>query len=134
MIGIVPCIKHATYQTLDAQGQSKYSMCKCPDDAANYDFYTLHIRAPSTAANADGNAELKILVDCLKLAGQYRSAKLLEKHKLTTDITAKEQVKNLVAIPTIAVPHIQKIVPGPKRLIARATPAMLPIPMVPDIA
>ena len=46
-------------------------------------------------------------------------------------MTAKEQVKNLVAIPSIAVIHIQKIAPGPPIWIANATPAMLPIPMVP---
>ena len=49
-------------------------------------------------------------------------------------ITAREQVKNFVAIPTMAVTHIQKIVPGPNRLIARATPAMFPMPIVPAIA
>ena len=49
-------------------------------------------------------------------------------------MTDKVQVKNLVAIPTIAVSHIQKIAPGPANLIAMATPAMLPKPMVPDKA
>ena len=41
-------------------------------------------------------------------------------------------MKNFVAIPIIAVTHIQKIDPGPAIEIARATPAMLPNPIVPD--
>lgn len=49
-------------------------------------------------------------------------------------MTASEQVKNLVAIPTIAVIHIQKIAPGPPTVMARATPPMLPIPTVPASA
>ena len=42
-----------------------------------------------------------------------------------------EQVKNLVAIPTKAQTHIQKIAPGPPVWIATATPAMFAIPIVP---
>ena len=49
-------------------------------------------------------------------------------------ITDKVQVKNLVAIPTIAVIHIQKITPGPPYPIARATPEIFPRPIVPDNA
>ena len=41
-------------------------------------------------------------------------------------------VKNFVAIPIIAVTHIQNIEPGPAIEIARATPAMFPSPIVPD--
>ena len=47
-------------------------------------------------------------------------------------ITDKVQVKNFVAIPMIAVTHIQKIEPGPATEIASATPAILPNPIVPD--
>ena len=49
-------------------------------------------------------------------------------------ITASVQVKNLVAMPTMAVIHIQKMAPGPPMTMASATPAMLPIPMVPASA
>ena len=45
-----------------------------------------------------------------------------------------EQVKNLVAIPTRALIHIQNNAPGPPRDIATATPAILPIPTVLDKA
>ena len=48
------------------------------------------------------------------------------------NITDRVHVKNFVAIPIIAVTHIQKIDPGPAIEIARATPAMLPNPIVPD--
>ena len=41
-------------------------------------------------------------------------------------------MKNFVAIPIIAVTHIQKIDPGPAIEIARATPAMFPNPIVPE--
>ena len=41
-----------------------------------------------------------------------------------------EQVKNLVAIPTIALIHIQNNAPGPPRDMATATPAIFPIPTV----
>ena len=40
----------------------------------------------------------------------------------------------LVAIPTAAVTHIQKSAPGPPQWMARATPAMFPIPTVADSA
>src|SRR5690606_40671709 len=43
---------------------------------------------------------------------------------------AKEQVKYLVAIPTNADTHIQKIAPGPPMLMAKATPLMFPKPTV----
>ena len=46
----------------------------------------------------------------------------------------REQVKNLVAIPTRALIHIQNSAPGPPRDIATATPAILPIPTVLDKA
>ena len=46
-------------------------------------------------------------------------------------ITASEQVKNLVAMPITAVTHIQKMAPGPPMVMARATPPMLLVPMVP---
>ncbi len=41
-----------------------------------------------------------------------------------------EQVKNFVAIPTMALSHIQKIAPGPPTVIAMATPEMFPMPIV----
>ena len=44
--------------------------------------------------------------------------------------TANVQVKNFVDIPKIAVTHIQNNAPGPPIVIATATPAKLPIPMV----
>ena len=47
-------------------------------------------------------------------------------------ITDNVQVKNLVAIPKIAVTHIQNIAPGPPTCIATATPAMFPSPIVPE--
>ena len=40
----------------------------------------------------------------------------------------------LVAMPSPAVTHIQKSAPGPPQWIARATPAMLPMPTVADSA
>ncbi len=43
---------------------------------------------------------------------------------------ARVQVKNLVAIPTKALTHIQKRAPGPPIKIATATPLILPIPTV----
>ncbi len=43
---------------------------------------------------------------------------------------ANEQVKNLVATPTKALIHIQKIAPGPPVTIAIATPLIFPIPTV----
>ena len=49
-------------------------------------------------------------------------------------IRLSEHVKNFVAIPTIAVIHIQKRAPGPPIVIATATPAMLPKPTVAAIA
>ena len=45
-------------------------------------------------------------------------------------ITESVQVKNLVAIPTMALIHIQKTAPGPPTAIATATPLMFPIPTV----
>ena len=39
-----------------------------------------------------------------------------------------------MAIPNIAVIHIQKIAPGPPRKIAVATPAIFPVPTVADRA
>ena len=45
-------------------------------------------------------------------------------------ITAKVPVKNLVAIPTTALIHIQNTAPGPPMAMATATPAILPIPTV----
>ena len=45
-------------------------------------------------------------------------------------IIDRVEVKNLVAIPTTALTHIQNIAPGPPTAIAKATPAMLPMPMV----
>ena len=50
------------------------------------------------------------------------------------NIIAEEPSKNLVAIPTIALTHIQKIAPGPPIVRAIATPAILPIPTVAAIA
>src|SRR6056300_1085782 len=47
-------------------------------------------------------------------------------------ITDKVQVKNLVAMPNIAVIHIQNIAPGPPIWMATATPAIFPSPMVPE--
>ena len=41
-------------------------------------------------------------------------------------------VKNFVAIPKIAVTHIQNTAPGPPKYIAAATPAILPNPIVPE--
>ena len=49
-------------------------------------------------------------------------------------ITASVQVKNLVAMPTMAVIHIQNTAPGPPTWMATATPAILPSPSVPDSA
>jgi hypothetical protein len=49
-------------------------------------------------------------------------------------MTASVQVKNLVAMPRIALIHIQKIAPAPPTVTATATPAMLPIPIVPASA
>ena len=43
-------------------------------------------------------------------------------------------MKNFVAIPTIALIHIQNNAPGPPKEIATATPAILPIPTVLDKA
>ena len=45
-------------------------------------------------------------------------------------MTASVQVKNLVAVPAMAVIHIQKMAPGPPMVMASATPAMLPRPTV----
>src|SRR5690554_7598737 len=45
-------------------------------------------------------------------------------------IIAKVQVKYLVAIPTKADTHIQKIAPGPPMLMAKATPLIFPKPTV----
>ena len=41
---------------------------------------------------------------------------------------------NLVVIPTIAVANIQNKAAGPPRCIAKATPAIFPVPTVPDRA
>ena len=41
---------------------------------------------------------------------------------------------NLVVIPTIAVTNIQNNAAGPPRCIAKATPAIFPVPTVPDKA
>ena len=49
-------------------------------------------------------------------------------------ITDRVHVKNLVAMPKIAVTHIQNMAPGPPICIATATPAILPKPIVPDKA
>ena len=49
-------------------------------------------------------------------------------------IIAKDPSKNLVAIPTVALTHIQKIAPGPPIVRAMATPAIFPIPTVAAIA
>ena len=49
-------------------------------------------------------------------------------------ITAREQVKNFVAMPSRALIHIQKMAPGPPVMIATATPLTFPIPTVPDKA
>ena len=49
-------------------------------------------------------------------------------------MTAKDDVKNFVDIPTMALTHIQNIAPGPPSEIAAATPAIFPIPMVEDNA
>ena len=45
-------------------------------------------------------------------------------------MTPSEQVKNFVAMPTIAEIHIQNTAPGPPATMASATPAILPSPMV----
>lgn len=50
---------------------------------------------------------------------------------LPRNITANEQVKNLVLIPKSAEIHIQKIAPGPPIVMATATPLTFPIPIVP---
>ena len=47
---------------------------------------------------------------------------------------ANVDVKYLVLIPTIALTHIQNIAPGPPTEIAKATPAMFPMPIVEDSA
>ncbi|CAI8339672.1 MAG: Uncharacterised protein [Halieaceae bacterium] len=49
-------------------------------------------------------------------------------------MTPSEQVKNFVAMPRTADIHIQKIAPGPPATIAKATPAILPSPIVFDRA
>ena len=49
-------------------------------------------------------------------------------------MTATVPSKNLVAIPTIALTHIQKMAPGPPIDRATATPAMLPMPTVAAMA
>ena len=49
-------------------------------------------------------------------------------------IIPNEHVKNLVAMPTIALTHIQNKDPGPPNEIATATPAIFPIPTVLDNA
>ena len=49
-------------------------------------------------------------------------------------ITATVPSKNLVAMPTMALTHIQKMAPGPPIDRATATPAMLPIPTVAAMA
>ena len=49
-------------------------------------------------------------------------------------ITATVPSKNLVAIPTTALTHIQKMAPGPPMDSATATPAMLPMPTVAAMA
>ena len=41
---------------------------------------------------------------------------------------------SFIAIPNMAIIHIQKIAPGPPSVIASATPLMLPSPTVPDKA
>ncbi len=50
------------------------------------------------------------------------------------NITASVPSKNLVAMPTTALIHIQKMAPGPPIERATATPAMLPIPTVAAMA
>ena len=49
-------------------------------------------------------------------------------------LTASTPSEYLVAVPTMAVIHIQKTAPGPPMAIAAATPAILPVPMVEDRA
>ena len=48
--------------------------------------------------------------------------------------TASVTSANFVAMPSMAVSQSQKSVPGPPRAIARATPAMFPVPTVPASA
>ena len=50
------------------------------------------------------------------------------------NFSARVHSVNLVAMPKKAVTHIQKRAPGPPRVMAVATPAMLPVPMVADRA
>ncbi len=47
---------------------------------------------------------------------------------------ASVQVKNFVHMPSKPAIHIQKMAPGPPMLMAMATPAILPMPIVPDNA
>ena len=47
---------------------------------------------------------------------------------------ASVQVKNLVHMPSRPATHIQNMAPGPPMLMAIATPAILPMPIVPDNA
>ena len=49
-------------------------------------------------------------------------------------LTANAASTNLIAIPKIAPKKIQKAAPGPPIEIEIATPAILPIPIVPDRA
>ena len=53
---------------------------------------------------------------------------------LPLNITARVPSKNFVAMPTMALIHIQKMAPGPPIERATATPAMLPIPTVAAMA